>query len=168
MVEPNKCYIFDQHKKTNTMYYKVKLKDPKPETSTPEGYLSNWIDLTQPALYTRGEAIKKAFMFDGKIEKAENIPTVTSSSMVIVSGNDLLFGVRTFLKFRDLYGSTDIENINCFIYDGGIFRTILLELEKLEKENDDFKIKDEIRIQLNELTQTITSEYVLIKDMCFS
>ena len=150
------------------MYYKVKLTDPKQESSTPEGYLSNWTDLSQPALYTRGEALKKAFMFGGKIEKAENVPTVTGSSMLILSGKDLVFGVKQLLISRELFGSVDVESINNIIYVGDVFQTILSELEKLEKENDDFKIKDEIRIQLNELTQIITSEYVLINDMCFS
>ncbi len=168
MVEPNKCIIFDPTLKRKAMYYKVKVTDPKEGTLTTEGYLSNWLDKTQPALYTRGEAIKKAFMFSGKIEKAENVPTVTSSSIQIISANDLVYGVKKLLPSRELFGSTDVESINSFIYDGNIFHTLLIALEKLEKENDDFKIKDEIRIQLNELSQIITSEYVLINDMCFS
>ncbi len=150
------------------MYYKVKLTNPKLDKSTPEGYLSNWLDINQPALYTRGEALKKAFMFSGKIEKAENAPTVTNSSIQIISANDLVFGVKHLLPSRDLFGSTDVESINSFIYDGNVFHKLLIALEKHEKENDDFKIKDEIRIQLNELSQIITSEYVLINDMCFS
>src|SRR6188508_2741217 len=101
------------------MYYKVKIDAPEliPDKVTTDGCLSNWIDNTQPALYTRGEAIKKANMFGGRIIKVDKSSSVTEVSMMKLSANNLLFGIKTFLKFRDLFGSTDIENVNSFIYD---------------------------------------------------
>lgn len=150
------------------MYYKVKIDAPEliPDKVTTDGCLKFRDDT--PWLYTRGEAIKKAHNWFGKIVKVENIPTVTEVSMSVLIGKDLLFGVREILKGRELFVSSDVESINSFIYDGDVFQTILLELEKLEKENDDFKIKDEIRNQLNELCLLVTSKVVLINDMCFS
>ena len=150
------------------MYYKVKINKPElmPDRVTTDGYLKFKDDT--PWLYTRGIAINKASMFVGKIVKHETVPTITDVSLSVLTGKDLLFGVREILKGRELFASNDVESINSFIYDGDVFLTMLLELEALEKENDDFKIKDEIRNQLNELCLLVTSKVVLINDMCFS
>ena len=152
------------------MYYKVKLNDPitNYEHSTTEGYLRDWIDATQPALYTRGEAIKKANMFGGKIEKLLTYREIVNTTIVEMTGNDLLEAIKELLKHRELFKSNDVETKNTLIYKGDIFAILKAELIKLETENNDFKTKTEILEQLNELSQMITSEYVLINDMCFS
>ncbi len=153
------------------MQYKVKLDDPisNQDKSTSDGYLANWIDKDSPALYSRGEAIKKASAFGGgQIELVTSEMSVVDSPMIILSANDLLFELKELMKFRDLFGSSDSSTKNSFIYKGTVFLAIFLELQKLEKENEDFKIKNDLRIQLNYLVSLVTTDYILIKDMCFS
>ncbi len=148
------------------MNYKVKLKDTTNVdrvTATPDGYLANWLDETQPAVYPRGEAIKKAKVFDGVIEAIPYTIEVDNSSMIKFSAKLLNPAVKEFLRHREKF-----EGINSFIYEGEIFLKIHKELKDLEDINDDFKIKDEVATQLNELSQVVNTEFVLINDMCFS
>ncbi len=147
------------------MYYKVKLKDPNNDKATSDGYLSNWLDESKPALYTRGEALKKAIAFNGKIEAVETTKNHKLSVLTEISAKDLRDDVRLLLTGRGRFIGVDLNKL---IYDGNIFMSVLNELKELEKQNDDFKIKDEINEQLNELSQIVTSEFVLINDMCFS
>ncbi len=146
------------------MHYKVKLKDPQPLSSTPEGYLSYWLDITQPALYTRGEAIKKARAFGGKIEAVPYTETIKGSAIVTISAKLIIPAIRLLMKDKALFVAKDMTSI---IYAGDVFLILKKELDEL-KNNNEFKIKDEIAIQLNELLQVVTADYVLINDMCFS
>jgi len=57
--------------KSNQQLYRVKLNNPQiiAKDRQIDGYLGNWLDNGKICEYTRGEAIKKAHAFDGKIEK---------------------------------------------------------------------------------------------------
>ena len=59
------------------------------------------------------------------------------------------------------------NDVNSFIYDSFIFNDLKNEFAELDK-NEDFKTKIEIKEQLNELSQAVQGDYILINDMCFS
>lgn len=150
--------------------YKVKVNDPisNYDNLTTDGYLANWINPTAPALYPRGEALKKAKLFGGVIELDDKMPSVVNSSIVLLSGKDLLFSLKELIKSKELFGGNNEESVNSFIYKGTIFLDLYLELQKLENENKDFKIKDDLKNQLNKLISLDSTDYILINDMCFS
>lgn len=145
--------------------YKVKLTHPEknPHQVTPEGYLK-FYETNEPYLYSRGQAIKKASWFGGKIEKVETVP-VTESSLIELSANDLSFEVRGLMKMREDFAG---KASNSLIFKSDIFVTIRLELQDMEAKDKEFKAKAEIISQLIQLSQVCTTEYVLVKDMCFN
>lgn len=153
------------------MYYKVKVTNPT-NKETLDGYLAYWLDSDKSqssktaALYTRGEALKKANAFGGKIEKVEYSQGITETTITEIDGSLLLPTIRQLIKMRELFAMKD--NANTLIYDASIFITLRNELVQLGMENYDFKVKIDILNQLNELSQMVTSEYILIKNMCFS
>lgn len=145
--------------------YKVKVTHPEkiPHQVTPDGYLK-FYETNEPYLYSRGQAIKKANWFGGKIEKVETVP-ITEFYGMIISANDLLFEIRELMKMQVDFIIKE-KNINIFKSD--VFVNIRQELETLGRDNKDFKPKAEIITQLVQLSQVCTSEYVLVKDMCFN
>lgn len=155
------------------MYYKVKVTNPT-NKETLDGYLAFWLDenkvqhLKTPALFTRGEAIKKANVFGGKIEKVEFSAGITETSLTEIDGSLLLPTIKNLIKTRELFTTNDVESKNSLIFEANIFITLKNELIQLGMDNYDFKVKTDILNQLNELSQMVTSEYVLIKNMCFS
>lgn len=144
--------------------YKVRIIHPEkiPHQVTPDGYLK-FYETNEPYLYSRGQAIKKANWFGGKIEKVETIP-VTESSLIELSANDLSFEVRELLKTHE----ASFVGVESHIYLSDIFVTIRQDLEHTAQYNKDFKPKAEIITQLVQLSQVCTTEYVLVKDMCFN
>lgn len=150
--------------------YKVKINDQilNHDKVTIDGYLANYLNPKIPALYSRGEALKKAKLFGGVIEFDDEMPSVVNSSIIILSGNDLLFSLKELIKSKELFGGNSDEVVNSFIYKGTIFLDLYLELQKLENENEDFKIKDDLKNQLNKLISLDSTDYILINDMCFS
>ena len=149
------------------MYYKIKVdSDKELDYLTTDGYLEFKDNV--PWVYTKGEAIKKASIFSGNLVKVDDIPTITKPTMVVISGNGILLGIRELLKHKELFVSNDVESKNSFIYDGSVFFTLMMELIEKEKKNIDFKINYEIRQQLYSLNLLIESEFIMIKDMCFS
>ena len=58
--------------KEKQQLYRVKLNNPEiiAKDRQIDGYLANFLDNGKICEYTRGQALKKARMFDGKIEKA--------------------------------------------------------------------------------------------------
>lgn len=145
--------------------YKVKLTHPEknPHQVTPDGYLK-FYETNEPYLYSRGQAIKKASWFGGKIEKVET-PPVTESGLIILSANDLLFEIKELMKMREDFAGKDKAT---HIFKSDIFVTICQELQTLEANDKEFKPKAEIISQLVQLSQVCTTEYVLVKDMCFN
>jgi hypothetical protein len=145
--------------------YKVKVKQPEliPHQVTKDGYLK-FYETDQPYLYSRGQAIKKANWFGGKIEKVQTVPTI-ESSLIILSANDLLFGIRQLMRMREDFAGKERDS---YVFKSDIFVTICHELKELGADNNDFKPKTDIINQLIQLSQVCTSEYVLVKDMCFN
>jgi len=145
--------------------YKVKVLKPElnPHKVTRDGYLK-FFETDEPSLYARGEAIKKANWFGGKIEKEETVPAVVSS-MKKINGTDLDFEVRELMRNREDFAG---KEKNSYIYKADIFVTIRLELEQMALEDKGFKPKDSIITQLVQLSQVCSTEYVLIECMCFS
>lgn len=145
--------------------YKVRVTHPEkiPHQVTPDGCLKFW-ETNEPYLYSRGQAIKKANWFGGKIEKVETVP-ITESSLIILSASDLSFEVRELIKQREDFAG---KASNSQIFKSDIFVTIRLELQEMVENDKDFKPKTEIISQLIQLSQVCTTEYVLVKDMCFN
>lgn len=145
--------------------WKVKINHPEkyPHQVTLSGYLK-FFETNEPYLYSRGDALKKANWFGGKIEKEEVVPT-EESSLIILSANDLLYEVRELIKYRDEFAGKQGDT---HLIKSDIFITIREELEQMAQEDKHFKPKQTIISQLVQLSQICTSEYVLFKDMCFS
>lgn len=115
-------------------------------------------------MYSRGQAIKKANWFGGKIEKVETIQT-TESSLIELSANDLLFEVRELIRNNEDFAGKEKGSQ---IFKSDIFVNIRQVLERQAKNDKKFKPKTEIITQLVQLSQVCTTEYVLVKDMCFN
>lgn len=145
--------------------WKVKHLNPEknPHLVTLDGYLK-FFDTNEPWLYSRGEALKKANWFGGKIEKVEVVPT-TESGLTVLSANDLLFEIRELMKMREDFAGKEKST---HIFNSDIFVTIRHELEQTAENDKEFKPKAEIISQLVQLSQICTTEYVLVKDMCFN
>jgi hypothetical protein len=111
--------------------YKVKLKDGHivKTDQTVDGYLGEAGEL---CLYTRGEALKKAIAFGGKIEKHGKNYTTSENKILNLDGGELSPAVKRELKQREVYVDVD-EDINEPIYYGDVFATILGEETEKEK-----------------------------------
>ena len=145
--------------------YKVKLTHPEnnPHQVTTDGYLK-FLETNEPYLFSRGQAIKKASWFGGKIEKVDTVPT-NESTLIELSANDLLFEVRELIRNNEDFTSKEKSSQ---IFKSNIFVNIRQALELQAKNDKEFKPKAEIITQLIQLSQVCTSEYVLVKDMCFN
>jgi hypothetical protein len=145
--------------------YKVKIKEPEkiPNQVTVDGYLK-FYETNEPYLYSRGQAIKKANWFGGKIEKVEPIPTI-ESSLIELSANDLLFEVRELIRNNEVFTGKELGS---YIFNCDIFVNIRLALQRTAETDKEFKPKPEVITQLVQLSQVCTTEYVLVKDMCFN
>lgn len=143
--------------------WKVKIKQPEtiPHQVTTDGYLK-FFDTNEPYLYSRGQAIKKASWFGGKIEKEETIQT-TESGLIVLSGENILFEIKQLMTDREAFTGREGK-----IFQSDIFVNIRLELQQTEANDKEFKTKAEIITQLVQLSQLCTTEYVLVKDMCFN
>lgn len=145
--------------------WKVRILKPEtiPHQVTLDGYLK-FFDTNEPYLYSRGQAIKKASWFGGKIEKEDSVP-VTESSLIELSANDLLFEVRELIRNNEVF--TGKEN-GSYIFQSEIFVNIRLAIQRTAETDKEFKPKPEVISQLVQLSQLCTTEYVLVKDMCFN
>ncbi len=106
--------------------YKVVLNNP--DTVEPcqnfNGYLGHDNNL---CLYSRSEAIKKARVFNGKVEKHGKDYTTSIISIVRLSNFELSENIRKELVDREVYIDAD-ENFNDPIYYGDVFAAIAGEL----------------------------------------
>ncbi len=145
--------------------YKVKVKRPEliPHQVTSDGYLK-FFETNEPYLYSRNQAVKKANWFSGNIEKVETV-AIIESGLTILSANDLLFEVRELMKLQDEFAG---KERNSYIFNSDVFVNIRQELEHTARYNNDFEPRADIISQLVQLSQLCTSEYVLVKDMCFN
>lgn len=145
--------------------WKVKVKQPEliPHQVTSDGYLK-FFDTNEPYLYSRGQAMKKASWFGGKAEKANTVPTI-ESGLIELSANDLLFEVKELIRNNEDFAGREKGS---YIFKSDIFVNTRLELQNTAKKDKGFKPKTEIITQLVQLSQLCTTEYVLVKDMCFN
>lgn len=145
--------------------YRVKLSkgNTAKANQKKKGYLANFGTIAE---YTRGEAIKKARMFGGKIEIAPAKPKGIESvfnrvSMIQIPENALLDDVVRVLRKREAFTDTDNE-LNERIFTGDVFEAILGE-NSHPCNVSMFKIKDKkVLAQLTELARLVDSEYVQI------
>jgi hypothetical protein len=125
-----------------------------------DGCLGNSFDSGKIQLYDRGQAIKKARMFDGKIEEVKGIHNVlTKLSVVSIPENAILDSVIRLLDEREAYVHTD-SDLDEKMYAGHIFEDILGEQGELE--GSPMQCNDKTMQQLLELAELVSEDYVLI------
>ncbi len=105
--------------------YKVKLNDP--EASQPNSHSNGYLAIEgELALYKRGEALKKAILFDGKIEKHGKNYTTVSLNVLQLAKSELSPELINELDGREV--STDTtEGGGQHLYYGDVFDAILGE-----------------------------------------
>jgi hypothetical protein len=136
-------------------HYRIKLNETnsaKPNQQA-DGYLS--FDETWgkwggcPYVYPRGEAIKKARMFGGKMEVVPHSRVIETLRMATIPENAILHEIVLLLngqmEFKDLFRKD--------IYAGDVFQTLLAETENLSPKATS---------QLVEFVQMIDADYVMI------
>lgn len=141
------------------MKYKVKLLNghkATPFQTTETGYLGT--DKSE-AIYTRGEAIKKARMFGGKIEAVKLSSVFRTVSITQIPENALLDKIVKELRGREMFTDVDVD-FDERIYSGDIFEAILNEYAELE--DSPMYPQEKVMKQLDELAQMIDTEYVQI------
>jgi len=136
--------------------YRVKLnaKHYAQPDQIKDGYLAGFGVIQT---YTRGEALKKARMFEGKIELVKLSTVLAPLSMVAIPENALLDGVVKLLKGREAFD--DATRVSEKIYHGGIFEEISSELA--EYPNDE-QVPKKVLDQLDELAEMIESDYIMV------
>jgi hypothetical protein len=155
----NIILIFVPNKKPKVMKYKVKLKDghnARPDQVTGTGYLGT--DKSE-AIYTRGEAIKKAKMFGGNIEAVRLSSVFRTVTITQIPENALLDKIVKELRGREMFIDTDVD-FDERIYSGDIFEAILGEYGELE--DSPMYPQEKVMKQLDELAQMVDTEYVQI------
>jgi len=138
--------------------YKVKLvagHTAKPDQII-NGYLASFPD--ELGIYTRGEAIKKAKMFGGKIEKHGKNYTVNDSKIIQLAKQELSSAVLRELEGRELYEDTS-STFNEPIYFGNVFAAILGEITETIRSANTPELHDELTILDNICAKY---EYVMI------
>lgn len=138
--------------------YKVKLNEG--HTAEPNqvinGYLASFPD--ELGIYTRGEALKKAIAFNGKIEKHGKNYTVNDSKIIQLAKQELSSAVLRELEGRELYKDTS-STFNEPIYFGDVFAAILGEITETIRSTNTPEVQDELII-LNNICAKY--EYVMI------
>lgn len=132
--------------------YKVKLEENNPKGV--KGYLGM---VETIYLYSRGEAIKKAGMFNGKIE--EHIPSIIVAPLSIGQIDAKTIGANILAKFVDspVFIDTD-KSTNEKIYKGTIFDDLLFyELTK------GITLPETDLEQLKEINQIVGGQYDYIQ-----
>ncbi len=139
------------------MKYKVKLLDghnARPDQVSNTGYLGNE---DSESIYTRGEALKKARMFKGKIELVALSKVLSTVTMTKIPQNALTDWVFRQLQGREMFEDTETGEK---IYNGDVFETILGEYGELE--SSPLYPQAKHMKQLDELAQMIDTEYVQV------
>lgn len=106
--------------------YKVKLNEKssaKPDQNI-DGYLSEG---GMMCLYTRGEALKKAIAFFGKIEKHGKNYTVNELKVIQLAKKELSTAVQRELEGREVFIESETDVNEEALYYGDVFAGILGE-----------------------------------------
>ena len=141
------------------MRYKVKLSDghnARPDQVSITGYLGN---LESESIYTRGEALKKAHNFNGKIELVALSKALTKVSMTQIPENALADWLVKKMQGRELFEDIDTD-LSEKIYSGDVFEAILGEYAELE--GTPMYPQKKYMTHLDELAQMVNTEYVQI------
>ena len=141
------------------MNYKVKLNEghtARPDQVSTTGYLGNE---SSESIYTRGEALKKARMFNGKIVLVELSRYLNKVTTTQIPQTALSEWVVRQLQGREMFEDTDTD-LGERIYSGDVFEAILCEYAELE--DTPLYPQVENMKQLDELSQMVDTEYVQI------
>lgn len=137
--------------------YRVALKHP--DTVEPDQNVRGYLGHNgETCLYTRGEAIKKARVFGGKIEKYGKSFTTSTISIIRLSEFELSEAIQKELINREVYIDAD-ENFNDPIYYGDVFAAIAGELTETINPRNQPEIIEELVILDNICANY---EYVMI------
>jgi hypothetical protein len=143
------------------MLYRVKLGDDTSPEHNIDGYLGDKDFSETPMIYSRGEALKKALAFKGKIEPYQFSKCIGRLSIQTIPQNALVYSIEKELQGRESFTDT-IEDLNEKIFSGDIFQTILCEQNELAKSGCLIQMDAKGIAQLNDLVQMIDADYVLI------
>lgn len=107
-------------------YYKVKLNEG--HTANPDQIINGYLALfpNEIGIYSRREALKKAIMFGGKIEKHGKNYTINECKIIQLAKKELSPAVLRELKEREVYTDPSDETDEP-IYYGDVFAGILGE-----------------------------------------
>ncbi len=137
-------------------YYRVKATEntqvhSENNQSLIDGYLA-WCGEVQ--LYTRGEAIKKANMFNGKIEEFNHplIDTMRDSSLTQISRSAMSEGLLKALDGREAFTDTNVE-LGETIYEASVFEEVL---------GENVVTDVDVLQELTLLSQLVMTEYVQV------
>lgn len=136
--------------------YKVKVTKETPKgTEKINGYLAAWGEIQQ---YERGEAIKKAHMFNGITEPVKPTIIYAEFKMAQIPENCLLHGIVKQLEGRETFVDVDNE-LNEKMYNGDVFDAILMDVGAFsplnEKEIEQLK---ELSLHMNNFTYVMVSK----------
>ena len=125
--------------------YKVKLNENHSAESNQviNGYLASFPN--ELGIYSRGEALKKAKMFGGKIEKHGKNYTITKDSIINLSKEELSPAVMKELEDREVYVDSN-DDINEPIYYGDVFAAILTEITETVRTANTPEVIDELLV----------------------
>lgn len=138
--------------------YRVKLQEghtAKPDQISGE-YLGNYATI-EPALYTRGEAQKKARMFGGSIEAFGRDYTVDELKVIQIPKTQLSQALINELQDREVFLDTDnmLEEV---MYSSDVFEAILGEqYEYFEKQT---------LIRIGKQHQLLVDELLVLDTIC--
>lgn len=107
--------------------YRIKLNEG--HTANPDQVAGEYLgcyETTDPALYTRGEAQKKARMFGGSIEPFGKNYVIDEQKIIQLNRKDISKHVLRELDGREAFRDTD-EDLNECMYYGDVFAGILGE-----------------------------------------
>jgi hypothetical protein len=134
--------------------FRVKLANTKVhKNNNVEGYLGNSFNNGLISHYTRGEAIKKANAFGGKIEPVKSTFLVQDLKVAMLSEMNLIFPIENLLKGKETAGKANGE----VFYYATVFEAILAE-------NTNLSVK--VKNQLTELINVMYDyDYFLLVDI---
>lgn len=117
----------------NKQLYRVKLLEGHTAKAdqVAGGYLGDYSSI-DPALYSKGEAQKKAKMFGGKVEPFGKVYHITECKILQIRKEQISQQLIDELNGRESFVDTD-NDLNEEIYSADIFETILCELDEYIK-----------------------------------
>lgn len=138
--------------------YRVKLNEGHTATAdqVAEGYLGNYATI-DPALYTRGEAQKKAKMFGGSIEPFGRDYTVDELKIIQIPKAQLSQFLINELQDREVFVDTDY-GLQEAMYSSDVFETILGEVTE--------GVEQQLLIRVGKQTQLLIDELLVLDTIC--